>query len=635
MQPVQQPVQPHAMALPAAESASASDPASYLLQLAETYAVFAESALASSSPSIASASASLDTRTVTEAALAQSRMYASASMRCFQVLLSTTAESWTVSPFAEARARVRLAQVLWRFTLNVAAAEKQLNKALLTAQKSEQLRDLMFVIWDLQCQIHESRANMTVSRKTIKHAMDQALSFGLDGWYFVFVARKLDTHASLNEWSAYLATVTQAMAVASSRANQPALLRLVSARTRAVLFMGNMQLVDQSLAETDALLAHISQQEQARIASAVPQQMSDPVPEQPSPVMSLLAEVELHQIMCHVLSQISAGHHKDAIPLLPRMHAILELPAAAGAPRQMLLLAYVLSGVVHKPGDNFKAKTYLAEGLKVANAFDAGMRADLVHIKAMLILHLAEVCLIRCEYTEAAQNMASCTDLCRADGRLWTSFHHHLRLDWAMLLQTLGRFEDSLGLFRHLDHELASSHNQHSEMAWAASVGKSTLECRLAAGGLRPVDEGTWTPPPALVGKAAQEGSMRVQAHACMLRGCAEALAGNTKQAKEEILGAMRLADYTTSVQLKTMCVSILASLFVLADPGQAEKMATTAYKLAHSSHLGTLMVCGARVLAQVSERRGDAARAAQFEAAMGRKAEANQQAIDAALAWL
>nr|KAJ3421847.1 hypothetical protein HK105_002094 [Polyrhizophydium stewartii] len=370
-------------------------------------------------------------------------------------------------------------------------------------------------------------------------------------------------------------------------------LHFAAARTRTCLFAGTLASAEQSIRDFDALLAE----------AGVGLSEVDPLHQQPeaaaadadartSAVLPEFAEPLLLRHMASVLLHLRTGNNKHALSLLAPIHSIIEAHSQQLS-NQLVLLAYLFSGLVHKPDETFKAKMFLVEGLKLASeSGDLASRLDVARTRVAMLSSLGHVCLSRAEFLEAFDAVKTGTQLCLEHDDLLQEFEQQLKLDWAMVLQALGRFDDA-----------TDDAGAETELEWFAAFHRSLiLHCASGADEHQVQIEHVPDVP--------ENASLRLKSFGSFVHGCLEARAGNTKQAKQRILEAFKTAEVTTSAHMRVVCLGALSGLFVLSDPAQADKMATTAFVLARRSHSDLLLSCCSRLLAEHAQQRGDAAKA-------------------------
>ena len=200
---------------------------------------------------------------------------------------------------------------------------------------------------------------------------------------------------SQKEWNASLATCTQALQIANSQKNLSAKAHLIMTLSKIALFTNNQDSVNQVVLELDSLMEEGSSN--------------------PSSVdVALLKMCKLTTI---VIDALNHGEHKKAVPFLLQLHSLSDTQATSKmddrqfcdkkARKHVLLLAYLLSGVVHMPSDNYKAQVFMIEGLKLLEGNEVDVLQDdvdelsLVKMKALLLLYLSEVCMLRTEYKDS------------------------------------------------------------------------------------------------------------------------------------------------------------------------------------------------------------------------------------------
>ncbi|KAL2918074.1 hypothetical protein HK105_202488 [Polyrhizophydium stewartii] len=581
------------------------------------------------------------------AELALARSHAAAAIRCFEALLSPRDHPGTgvpsrpavgvgtLTPMAEARARLGLARVLWRFTDSEPAVERHLSKL------TTRLQELSFWALDLQLDMCAANHNGNRAKQILKQAIDRATELKMHVWCMHFLARRLRMQEAAQDWTACIASAAKASAQASAAGDLAMALHFAAARTRTCLFAGTLASAEQSIRDFDALLAE----------AGVGLSEVDPLHQQPeaaaadadartSAVLPEFAEPLLLRHMASVLLHLRTGNNKHALSLLAPIHSIIEAHSQQLS-NQLVLLAYLFSGLVHKPDETFKAKMFLVEGLKLASVVtesgDLASRLDVARTRVAMLSSLGHVCLSRAEFLEAFDAVKTGTQLCLEHDDLLQEFEQQLKLDWAMVLQALGRFDDASTLYEQLArHSTQQAHARsrqrasqaaddagaETELEWFAAFHRSLiLHCASGADEHQVQIEHVPDVP--------ENASLRLKSFGSFVHGCLEARAGNTKQAKQRILEAFKTAEVTTSAHMRVVCLGALSGLFVLSDPAQADKMATTAFVLARRSHSDLLLSCCSRLLAEHAQQRGDAAKAVKLLASADARPYARPERSD------
>ncbi|KAH6592517.1 hypothetical protein BASA61_004542 [Batrachochytrium salamandrivorans] len=527
---------------------------------------------------------------------------------CAAVTTASTIPLTGVSPSTEAYARLGLAQLLWLFTDSDQAVESHLSKALLLAQKLDRSYDLYFKASDLQLSISDSRHRQKQSRQIYKQVTERAIELRQYSWYFFFVSRRLAFLELQKEWGAYLSISSKAIVHARAVQDHDTAARLISAQIRIKLITGSVLSVQRSISQFEESLCVLVPPEQQNLDRLVPGKAS---------------EFILFKQMALILLNLRLGNHKNAVTLLPAMHSVVEHMDATTL-KQMQLLAYLLSGVVHKPDDSFKAKAFLTGGLSLANyEYDIRVATGIAHIKTMIISHLVQVCLVRSEYSEACHLLKEGTLLCGVNKGLMEVYELHMKFNWALLLQALEMNVPANRLYGQVQHQLRIQSEKSpishdvllADLGWLALFHRYIMSFRNY---------------PKLVVEVEipESESFKTQAFASLLQGFLKASIGNTQQAKQHILESFKLAATTMSLQQRIVCLAILSSLFLLSEPEQSEKMAVTALKLSKRAHSEPLLACCMGLLAQVASRRGEAEKACKLLEGADQRSRANQSAI-------
>ncbi|KAL5034585.1 hypothetical protein RTP6_002410 [Batrachochytrium dendrobatidis] len=230
---------------------------------------------------------------------------------------------------------------------------------------------------------------------------------------------------------------------------------------------------------------------------------------------------------------------------------------------------------------------------------------------------------MRSGYSEACELLNTGMQWCTRSDILVGNNEYHLKFGWAQLLQALELNTPSSILFSQIE-------NCHQNQ-----IEKSTLTQNLVLAQLgwltpfhRYIMSYSANPREIVNVLIPNEASFKTRAFASLLQGCLKANIGNTQQAKQHILESFKLAGTTMSLHHRVVCLVMLASLFQLSEPEQAEKMASTALALSKRAHSEPLLVCCMTLLSFVASQKGETEKAKTLSDGANQRVCANQSAI-------
>lgn len=183
----------------------------------------------------------------------------------------------------------------------------------------------------------------------------------------------------------------------------------------------------------------------------------------PGVELSTLNEWQAQYLMYDVAYYIRIGCMGDAAGKLSLLHQHLEalLVGSTLSPKleRIYLSAYLISGVVYKLSDSAKSRKFLEEGLKAVEgklndpmkgAVNVKLVDWLQELKVSLLMHSSQVCLLQCDFTQAAIYLQECSNICIHLAALWKILEFQIMLNWALLFQGISRLKVSKTILEKL-----------------------------------------------------------------------------------------------------------------------------------------------------------------------------------------
>ncbi|CAG8434381.1 1975_t:CDS:2 [Ambispora gerdemannii] len=108
----------------------------------------------------------------------QHQKHVLAAIKCLDAVLANNNNSGNqFMPAVELKTRFRLSQILFWFTENIVEAEMHLQKAILIAQKMDNVNELKFQIYNLQSRIFISTNNIKAAKNLLKKSTAEAMEW--------------------------------------------------------------------------------------------------------------------------------------------------------------------------------------------------------------------------------------------------------------------------------------------------------------------------------------------------------------------------------------------------------------------------------------------------------------------------
>ncbi|KAI8592914.1 cohesin loading factor-domain-containing protein [Geranomyces variabilis] len=578
------------------------------------------------------------------------------AFRCLEAVLVAN----VLPPYCEVKTRYRLASLLFAHAApeNLLHAEAHLNKAslLLMRQNDPEMREYFFAVRDLQARVttaadadaartaadggeavHSPRGYSRTVLNSLKMSEKEAHRLKMWKWYYHFAMRRGELLARDGQVKACCSVMTQAAAEATKIGHLDMKGALLLALTHHLIKAQSFGLAADQLTQLGLLFDPESKRHE---------------------------HLRLYYTLTFILHSLHLGNVKGALECLDSLHKQVETPAPivqaemetgiANIPlpqcdrdsaddafavsllsrNQLYALVFLVSGMVHKSNDTFKAKKHFVEGLKTIEQ-EFSTAQELVNtptltpsnwapeIKIILFRHLAEVSMIRGELNDAYRIMTKVMEWCAADSHLWQKHWMMVAYDWAMLYQAAGRFDQAAAWLRNIiatgGPDLRFLAKAHLIIMAFGGATPDMAEAVAMLGQLRE-SNGTGRDHPAY--SAAQLCILE------LLNGMEHMVRGNIRDTKCHLLACVKMNEQLVCVQLRCASVGLLGDLFLQLEPRQAEKMFNTTYAMAKKQHCDAVAAASAAALSDIGRTARDAAGK---EDKHGISAAAHQAAVDGA----
>ncbi|KAJ3160329.1 hypothetical protein HDU86_000663 [Geranomyces michiganensis] len=556
----------------------------------------------------------------------------------------------------EVKTRYRLASLLFAHAApeNLLQAEAHLNKAslLLQRQNDPEMREYFFAVRDLQARatmaadadaaqtaaddghtLHSPRGFSRTVLNSLKISEKEALRLEMWKWYYHFAMRRGELLARDGQVKACCSVMTQAAAEATKNGHLDMKGALLLALTHHLMKAQCYGLATDQLSQ----LGLIFDPPPANDPEGSAQDRSSSHPSQPlaTPASKRHEHLRLYYTLTLILHSLHIGKTKDALECLDSLHQQVESPAPivkaemeAGVSsivlpqsgpnslqdvfaltllpqNRLYTLVFLVSGMVHKCNDTFKAKKHFVEGLKTIEQEFSYPRSSPTRaltpinwaheIKIILFRHLAEVSLIRTELNDAYRIMTKVMEWASADAGLWQKHRVMIAYDWALLYQAAGRFDKSATWLR----KIIDSANP--DLRFLAKVHLIIM----AFGGATPdIADGTTLltqlREPIVAGRGQTAYSAAQLCILELLGGMEHMVRGNIRDTKCHLLACVKMNEQLVCVQLRCASVGLLGDLFIQLEPRQAEKMFNTTYAMAKKQHCDAVAAASAAALSDI-----------------------------------
>ncbi|KAJ3416535.1 Origin recognition complex subunit 2 [Chytridiales sp. JEL 0842] len=619
--------------------------------------------------------------------LEQTHTHLLASLRSLHAVLllvgDTSAQSLEegerVTPLDEVRTRIKIAEVLSGFGGDIVDAEKQLQKALLLAQKLNDAEVYKFMIVDMQAFLLSKTQNFKAAKHTIKQALADAAQEGIPQWYYYFISRRADLHYEENEISSFYAILGMGVEEAGKRGDFDVMAALSIRKAIVALNRKEHEIVFECLQMLDTL---------SQLPPQQPKDTTTTGPEQPQPPKVTNPDLKNNYTLVRILYWCHFGDKKLARTELTAFHkslesaakqtppsttskflstqkcnqgrisvkddtdmtsALLWLPVDVLPPTQLHSLVFLVSGVVWKSVDASKCLSFLKEGLNsVQGSLERTIKectsfGDVVKVKewyleleALCLHHLVEALILLGDLKAADETLVRLTEHLLKSPPLLEKYKPTLIMDSAFLYQSKGQFEEAT----------------RSYLGVASLCGEGDVELRILAGlcrvflmlglgGKQNVDLAAQLLEELQReiledGKVGLKGKKKVnvgklgniKALSQLALGAQRMAGGEIKQTKVHLLDALKLAEPIGSNQLKMVSITMLGSMFLDTDVGQSLKMITTAQKLALKAGCVSFAGVCTSLMADLARRGGDVEKGFALDAEAAGYAKADQERL-------
>ncbi|KAI8893262.1 hypothetical protein BC833DRAFT_544840 [Globomyces pollinis-pini] len=460
-----------------------------------------------------------------------------------------------------------LAYSYHHYTMNSSLVEQYLTKAnLIISNSNYQSNEFLtygFRIMDLRFHFHLSQNHHNIARNIIKKAISRSSQNSHWQSHFLLLKLKVST-----DWQSYLQASTEVVE------------QLLSLKNYSHAYIVLLLRIQRSF-----------QSEKLIVVESIFKALDNMKSKDES--LTLNANLNITYLILKINYYCQIGKNHEAVDMLTALHGLLETQYRDEnkyetimyfQPTMLFLLTYLISGIVHKPIDNMKSKTFLTQGLKAVNkeiskSIELNDPCQLVHrrhylvrLKSLLLIQVFEIQLIRCDYLAAFKTIYYCTEFLLPFAEVWQELKDYVMLDWGMLFQSLEDYDKSDVIYQ----KLLSSSNQN--LAWfvKAHLYIRSTQREVSGDMLKELIE---------TRDSSSLTQMLIKTILCSY----DTLNKNEfKATKGHLLEAIKMKSSIPNVQITGLCLNILGSLYMDTDKQQSKKIFDTC--LAFTKKSGSLM---------------------------------------------
>ncbi|KAI9103102.1 cohesin loading factor [Phlyctochytrium arcticum] len=402
-------------------------------------------------------------------------------------LLETILTAQVLPPKIEVETRFRLAELLFLHTENLDEADSHLQKATLLIRKTSdaQILEFEFKVKDLQCnliQADRSGKGAKTVKNLLKQAAASALSQNLPRWYYHFVQRRAELCALEGDVPKCISIIQEGVAEARQQGHVEVQAVLTWSVARYAIITRDAAQISTAVAPLELLF----ESQKNTTEPAVDSQTGATAVSGP-PIISNQS-LQLFYNLISILYRLQSGNGKEAIKQLSALHSLVEqpttqsmeeleagvvhisLPTPQGTEsleveilsrHKLHAFVFLVSGVTHKLHDNVKAKNHLLEGLKTVEREIARVSTEISDVRRMIadrdwlielsfimMRHLAEICMLRQEYSDAFKYLLKLKNWIESYPTLLQSHSAFLTFDWGIFFQAIGDYQRAHNWFQ-------------------------------------------------------------------------------------------------------------------------------------------------------------------------------------------
>ncbi|CAO3572067.1 unnamed protein product [Mortierella alpina] len=339
------------------------------------------------------------------------------------LVASVTVESPSMTQLDKAKARLRLAQILFEETESVERCEDEINRAITTVDtiQGSMALDIQLRLYDLQIQLFIESKQFRLAKNTLKIALAEAAKHDLHPWTYQLCLLKARVYFLTDDIAGSLATLNQGASLAEQRGQFDLKMAFWIVAGQYSLMLYNW---DQAAFYLAKLTPHFGLGDLSHSASSASTQSLTEAPQiqlqhpqqpqpQPQPQQQICQSNQLcvFFLILYICCMLRSGHVSMALSALAALHKaldetrpkdteelqgifkiqLMDLPGCSGTPHytytnthysqpsfisikwmsfsQVYCLTYLLSGICSKADmtQPMKAQLFLIEGIKVVD----------------------------------------------------------------------------------------------------------------------------------------------------------------------------------------------------------------------------------------------------------------------------
>ncbi|CAG8716926.1 12978_t:CDS:2, partial [Ambispora leptoticha] len=289
----------------------------------------------------------------------QHQKHVLAAIKCLDAVLTNNNNGNQFMPAVELKTRFRLSQILFWFTENIVEAEMHLQKAILIAQKMDNVNELKFQIYNLQSKIFTSTNNIKAAKNLLKKGTAEAMENNMPDWTYHYLIQRADLCQKDSDFNGCLSVLKQAESLADQRGDIEMKACLLITVAQYAFTSQNYTIAQHTLAELSTIYFP-------------PPSSQPPQTYHIFPITN--RHLHLHYSLLFIAYHMHTGNMKFALEKLSEVHQLLDerreeenLDELKGyITAEIYTLTFLISGICNR-GDtaNVRASIFLTEGLKI------------------------------------------------------------------------------------------------------------------------------------------------------------------------------------------------------------------------------------------------------------------------------
>ncbi|KAG9325063.1 hypothetical protein KVV02_008535 [Mortierella alpina] len=547
------------------------------------------------------------------------------------LVASVSVESPSMTQLDKAKARLRLAQILFEETESVERCADEINRAITIVDgiQGSLALDILLRLYDLQIQLFTESKQFRLAKNTLKIALAEAAKHDLHPWTYQLCLLKARVYFLTDDIAGSLATLNQGATLAEQKGEFDLKMAFWIVAGQYSLMLYDW---DQAAFYLARLTPHFGLDELPDSASPVSTQSSTAAPQtrpsQPQQQMCQSNQLRVFFLILYICCMLRSGRVAMALSALAELHKALDETRPKDSEElqgifkirlmdpsgpngtaqypyphphcaqpsfisikwmsfsQVYCLTYLLSGICSKADmtQPMKSQLFLVEGIKVVDReFSVNDHASAtINVRRnqrwfsllmmSMLLHLADVFLLKLELISVEETLLKATYWSKVCG-MWDVFKWRISLSIGMTMHLAGRLEEALDWYGLcLNHsERAHQDQEGFDAKSLAIINTALIYCGERYHDLSKAKE-------LQLEARARHASAPSTNILCALH----ILDSWTKEglipARQHLQEALKLSGTLLNTQLRSLTLLLLGNVYLQTHDEKAEKMLLTGF---------------------------------------------------------